>query len=41
MGNELPADDLIYRLGVKKYEWKKYEDAVSLLSDFVGTIPET
>ena len=39
-GNDLPADDLIYRLGVKKYEWKKYEDAVSLLSDFVENFPE-
>jgi ABC-type branched-subunit amino acid transport system substrate-binding protein/outer membrane protein assembly factor BamD (BamD/ComL family) len=40
MGTELPADDLIYRLGVKKYEWKKYEDAVSLLSDFVEKFPK-
>ena len=39
-GNDLPADDHIYRLGVKKYEWKKYEDAVSLLSDFVENFPE-
>lgn len=40
MGNDLPADDLIYRLGVKKNEWKKYEDAVSLLSDFVEKFPK-
>jgi len=40
MGSELPADDLVYRLGVKKYEWKKYEDAVSLLSDFVEKFPK-
>ncbi len=40
MGNKLPADDLIYKLGVKKYEWKKYEDAVSLLSDFVEKFPK-
>jgi len=40
MGNELPADDLIYKLAVKKYEWKKYEDAVSLLSDFVEKFPK-
>jgi ABC-type branched-subunit amino acid transport system substrate-binding protein/outer membrane protein assembly factor BamD (BamD/ComL family) len=39
LGREMPADDLIYRLGVKKYEWKKYEDAVSLLSDFVKKFP--
>ena len=40
MATELPADDLIYRLGVKKYEWKKYEDSVSLLSVFVEKFPK-
>jgi ABC-type branched-subunit amino acid transport system substrate-binding protein len=38
--DELPVEDLIYRLGLSKAEWKKYEDTVILLSEFIKKFPE-
>lgn len=36
----LPVGDLIYRLGLGKFDLKQYEDAVSLLSEFVTRYPK-
>jgi outer membrane PBP1 activator LpoA protein len=38
--DELPVEDLIYRMGLTKAEWKKYEDTVILLSEFIKRFPE-
>jgi ABC-type branched-subunit amino acid transport system substrate-binding protein len=38
--NELPVEYFIYRMGLSKVEWKKYEDAVGLLSEFIKKYPE-
>lgn len=38
--DELPVEDLIYRTGLSKAEWKKYEDTVILLSEFIKRFPE-
>jgi len=38
--DELPAEDLIYRMGLTKAEWKKYEDTIILLSEFIKKFPE-
>jgi ABC-type branched-subunit amino acid transport system substrate-binding protein len=37
--DELPVEDFIYRMGLSKAEWKKYEDAVGLLSEFIKRFP--
>ncbi|MEA1946434.1 MAG: ABC transporter substrate-binding protein, partial [Thermodesulfobacteriota bacterium] len=37
--NELPVEYFIYRVGLGKVEWKKYEDAVGLLSEFIKKFP--
>lgn len=37
--NELPVEYFIYRMGLSKAEWKKYEDAVGLLSEFIKRFP--
>jgi ABC-type branched-subunit amino acid transport system substrate-binding protein len=39
MKDELPIDDMTYRLGMSKFEKKEYEDAVSLLSEFIKKFP--
>ena len=38
--DELPVEDLIYRMGLVKAKWKKYEDTVILLSEFIKKFPE-
>jgi len=38
--DELPVEDFIYRMGLSKAEWKKYEDTVILLSEFIKRFPE-
>ena len=38
--DELPVEDLIYRTGLTKAEWKKYEDTVILLSEFIKKFPK-
>jgi len=38
--DELPVEDFIFRMGLSKAEWKKYEDAVCLLSEFIKRFPE-
>ncbi len=38
--DELPVEDLIYRMGLSKAERKKYEDTVILLSEFIKRFPE-
>jgi branched-chain amino acid transport system substrate-binding protein len=35
----LSAEDFIYRMGLSKAKWKKYEDAVGLLSEFIKRFP--
>ena len=37
--DELPVEDFIFRMGLSKAEWKKYEDAVGLLSEFIKRFP--
>jgi ABC-type branched-subunit amino acid transport system substrate-binding protein/TolA-binding protein len=37
--DELLARELIYGLGLKKFEGKKYDDAIDLLSEFVKRFP--
>jgi ABC-type branched-subunit amino acid transport system substrate-binding protein len=38
--DELPVENLIYRMGFAKAERKKYEDTVILLSEFIKKFPE-
>ena len=38
--NELPVENFIYRMGLSKAEWKKYEDTVILLSELIKKFPE-
>ena len=37
--DDLPVEDFIFRMGLSKAEWKKYEDAVGLLSEFIKRFP--
>ena len=36
----LSVEDFMYRMGLSKAKWKKYEDAVGLLSEFIKRFPE-
>lgn len=40
IGNTLPLNDFLYQMGIKNLEWKKYEDAVIMLSAFIKKFPD-
>ena len=40
MKDGLPVEDITYRLGMSKFEKKEYEDAVSLLAEFIKKFPK-